>query len=87
MTEKSECDPIAEWMEVLHSGQDSIREEGSHLAAAGIETEPLPSPVRVHPATYTHVSIFLIDRDFAALHADDFPANTPHVHASDTHYA
>ena len=76
MTEKSKCDPMAEWMEILHSGQDSIREEGSRLAAAGIETEPLPSPVRMHPDAYTEISISPIDRDFPALHADDFPANT-----------
>ena len=76
MTEKSKCDPIAEWMEILHSGQDSIRDEGSHLAAAGFETELLPSPVRVHPDAYTEISLSPIDRDSTALHADNFPANT-----------
>lgn len=76
MTEESKCDPMAEWMKILHSGQDSIREEESHLSAAGIETEPRTSPVRVHPDAYSGISISPIRRDLPALHADDFPANT-----------
>ena len=39
--------------------------------------------VRVHPVAYTEVSIFPIRRDFAAVHADGFPAHSPGVHASD----
>ena len=65
----------------LRPGQP--REDVSHFAAAGIETEPLPSPVQVHSDAYTEISISPIDRDFTALHADDFPANSPSVHASD----
>lgn len=73
---QSKCDPIAEWMEILHAAGDSIGAEKSHLAAAGIETEALPSPGRVQPVAFTEISISPIARDSAALHADDFPANT-----------
>ena len=87
MTGKPKCDPITELRRMLRSGQDSIQEKESHLAAARIESEPLPSAVRVHPAAYTEVSIFPIDRDFPVLRAVDFPAHRQGVRACDTHHA
>src|SRR5207247_1889639 len=45
------------------------------------------APVRVHLAAYVEVSIFPIGHDFAALSADDFPANSPRVQAGDNEHA